>query len=429
MTAVPGELPIASDPAGTGQAAEDLRTLFGQSIAVFASLVGPEHLVETANPAFFAAIGEQRARTGVPLVEIMPELADQGFIALLDQVYRTGEPYTGRDARIVLGEEPHAREAYFDFTYEPRRDAGGTVIGIRVIGVEITQVKHAQRLMAEHRAMLEQIARQAPLAEVLDGMARCIENLAPQEMLVSVLLADPDGKHLRHGAAPSLPDFYNQAIDGIATGEGVGSCGTAAHRREPVIVTDIAADPFWADFRDLAGRAGLAACWSTPILARDGSLLGTFAMYHRTPRVPQDTDLALARVFAGTAALAIERHHIEQAKLAAEAQARAAHDELAKAVRAERELRAEAEQRAAAAAELNAQVRAAAAAQATAPHPERCQLGGTQECTAPAEIKIADSWGDSAWGCPGHVEEAILNVRAVFIASEELGGLAAYLNR
>ncbi|GAB3851979.1 hypothetical protein GCM10029963_40720 [Micromonospora andamanensis] len=74
-------------------------------------------------------------------------------------------------------------------------------------------------------------------------------------------------------------------------------------------------------------------------------------------------------------------------------------------------------------------MRAAAAAQATAPHPERCQLGGTQECTAPAEIKIADSWGDSAWGCPGHVEEAILNVRAVFIASEELGGLAAYLNR
>ncbi|MFF5219261.1 GAF domain-containing protein [Micromonospora sp. NPDC000442] len=260
-------------------------------------------------------------------------------------------------------------------------------------------------------------------------MARCIENLAPQEMLVSVLLADPDGRHLRHGAAPSLPDFYNQAIDGIATGEGVGSCGTAAHRRESVIVTDIAADPFWTDFRDLAGRAGLAACWSTPILARDGSLLGTFAMYHRTPRVPQDTDLALARVFADTAALAIERHHIEQAKLAAEARAKAAHDELAKAVRAERELRAEAEQRAAAAAELNAKMRAAAAAQAATPHPETCQLGGPQECTAPAEIKIADSWGDSAWGCPRHVEEAILNVRAVFIASEELGGLAAYLNR
>lgn len=423
MTALSGRRPPSADPV------EDQRALFGQSIAVFASLEGPAHVVETANPAFFAAIGQEHARTGVALVELAPELADQGFIALLDQVYRTGEPYTGRDVRVVLGAGPHAREAFFDFTYEPRPDATGAVTGIRVIGVETTQVKQAQRLMAEHRALLEQIARQAPLTEVLDGMARCIEKLAPDEVLVSVLLADPDGRHLRHGAAPSLPDFYNQAIDGIATGEGVGSCGTAAHRREPVIVTDITADPFWTDFRDLADRAGLAACWSTPILARDGGLLGTFAMYHRTARVPQDTDLALARVFAGTAALAIERHHSEQAQRAAEARAKAAHDDLAKVVRAERELRAEAEQRAAAAAELAAQMRTAAATLAAKPHPENCQLGGAQGCAAPAEIKIADSWGDSAWGCPAHVEEVIINVRSVFIASEELGGLGAYLNR
>ncbi|GAA4607652.1 GAF domain-containing protein [Actinoplanes octamycinicus] len=408
---------------------EDLRTLFGQSIAVFASLSGPAHVVEAANPAFFAAIGDGRARTGVKLAELMPELAGQGFLDLLDRVYRTGEPYTGRDAPVVLGDGPQAREAFFDFTYEPRRDAAGEVIGIRVIGVETTQVKHAQRLMAEHRALLEEIARQAPLADTLDGMARCIEGLAPHEVLVSVLLADEDGRHLRHGAAPSLPAFYNEAIDGIATGEGVGSCGTAAHRREPVIVTDIATDPFWADFRDLAGRAGVAACWSTPILARDGSLLGTFAMYHRTPRVPQDADLALARVFAGTAALAIERHHGEQARQAAEERAEAARAELAKAIRAERELRADAEERATAAAQLADRLRAAAAAQAAAPHPEHCQLGGRAGCTEPAEIKIADSWGDAAWGCPAHVEEAILNVRSVFIASEELGGLAAYRAR
>ncbi|SDS73031.1 GAF domain-containing protein [Actinoplanes derwentensis] len=408
---------------------DDMRTLFGQSIAVFAALTGPSHVVESANPAFFAAIGADRARTGIPLAELLPELADQGFLALLDQVYRTGEPYTGRDARVLLGTGPHVRETFFDFTYEPHRDVGGTVTGIRMIGVETTQVKHAQRLTAEHRALLEQIARQAPLAEVLDGMARSIETLAPREVLVSVLLADPDGRHLRHGAAPSLPDFYNQAIDGIATGEGVGSCGTAAHRREPVIVTDITTDPFWTDFRDLAEQAELAACWSTPILARDGALLGTFAMYHRTPRVPQDTDLALAHLFAGTAALAIERHHIEQAKQTAEARARAAHDELARTVRSEQRLRADAEQRATAAAELTAQMRAAAAAQAAAPHPERCQLGGAAGCGAPAELKVADSWGDAAWGCHAHVEEAIINVRSVFIASEELGGLAAYLHR
>ncbi|MFG1928576.1 GAF domain-containing protein [Cryptosporangium sp. NPDC048952] len=212
------------------------------------------------------------------MTDLMPELADQGFIDLLDEVYRTGVSYIGRDVRVMLGTGPQAREVFFDFTYDPRRNAKGTVTGTRMIGVETTQIMHAQQLMAEHRALLEQIARPAPLAEILDGMARCIEDLAPDDVLVSVLLADPDGRHLRHGAAPSLPDFYNDAIDGIATGEGVGSCGTAAHRREPVIVTDIATDPFWTDFRDLAGRAGLAACWSTPVLARDGTLLGTFAM-------------------------------------------------------------------------------------------------------------------------------------------------------
>ncbi|GIF01828.1 hypothetical protein Ari01nite_92920 [Paractinoplanes rishiriensis] len=430
MTAAPEQRPATASRTVTRHSGDDdLRALFGQSIAVFASLAGPTHVLEAANPAFFATIGEERSRTGVPVAELMPELADQGFIDLLDQVYRTGEPYTGRDARVVLGTGPQAREVFFDFTYEPRRDPDGSVVGIRVIGVEITQVKQSQRLLTEHRALVEQIARQAPLSEVLDGMARCIEDLSPDGVLVSVLLADPDGSHLRHGAAPSLPHFYNQAIDGIATGEGVGSCGTAAHRREPVIVTDIATDPFWAEFRHLAEPAGLAACWSMPILARDGSLLGTFAMYHRTPRAPQDTDLALARLFTDTAALAIERHHIEQAKTAAEASARSALEELAKVVRAERELRAEAEQRAATAAELNARMRTAATLQAATSHPETCQLGGTAGCSGPAEIKIADSWGDSAWGCTTHVEEAILNVRSVFIASEELGGLAAYLNR
>jgi GAF domain-containing protein len=405
----------------------DLRALFGESTAVFASLSGPEHRVEAANPAFFATVGAER--TGTALADLAPGLAEQGFVALLDRVFGSGEPHTGRDVQVRLGAGPHAREAFFDFTCEPRRDAGGTVTGIHVIGVETTQIKHAQQLVAEHHVLLEQIARQAPLAEVLDGLARCIEDLSPEKVLVSVLLADLDGRHLRHGAAPSLPDFYNEAIDGIATGDGVGSCGTAAHRREPVIVTDIASDPFWADFRELAGRAGLAACWSTPILAADGELLGTFAMYHRAPRVPQEVDLALSRVFAGTAALAIERHHIGQAKAAAEARAKAAHDELARAIDAERALRADAERRAAAAAELADRMRAAAATQATVPHPERCQLGGSAGCDAPAEIKIADSWGDSAWGCTDHTEEAILHVRNVFIASEELGGLTDYRNR
>ncbi|MFJ6700575.1 SpoIIE family protein phosphatase [Streptomyces sp. NPDC091272] len=319
---------------GVRPAAEaDLRALFGESTVVFASMSGPAHLLEAASPVFFTAFGRTEERTGLPIGQLLPELAEQGFVTLLDRVYRTGRPFTGRNARVLLGEGAQQREVFFDFTYEPRRDVGGNVMGVRMIGVETTQVHHAQRLTAEHRALLEQIARQAPLQEVLEGMAKAIEDLSP-EVLVSVLLADADGLHLRHGTAPSLPDFYNEAIDGIATGDGVGSCGTAAHRRQRVIVSDIATDPYWDDFRELAVRAGLAACWSTPILARDGQLLGTFAMYHRVPRAPVEADLALAGVFADTAALAIERHRAEQARLAAEAREKAARNDLAFLLRA-----------------------------------------------------------------------------------------------
>ncbi|MEU5217051.1 SpoIIE family protein phosphatase [Streptomyces sp. NPDC020807] len=335
MRRVPGQHPHRPDPADdSGPASvdqgDDLRVLFGETTAVFASLAGPAHMVESANPAFFSAIGAgARVRTGVPLGQLLPEPSGQGLIGLLDRVYRSGVPRQGRDARVVLDDGDEPREAFFDLSYEPRVDAGGNVTGVRVIGVETTQVRQARRFAAEHRALLEQIARQAPLHEVLEGMARAIEELSPEDLVVSVLLADRDGRHLLHGAAPSLPDFYNRAVDGIGIGEGSGSCGTAAHRRETVVVGDIATDPLWDDYRDLARRAGLAACWSTPVLGRDGSLLGTFAMYHRTPRLPQSADLALAHLFADTAALAVERQRAEAARSAAEARERAAREDLA----------------------------------------------------------------------------------------------------
>ncbi|MFJ4717351.1 guanylate cyclase, partial [Streptomyces sp. NPDC088785] len=124
MTRVPGQ---PAPPAGAGARADaadaehDLRTLFGRSSAVFASLAGPAHMLETANAAFFTAIGgPERTRTGLPIGQLMPELVEQGFVALLDRVYRTGTPYTAREARVVLGVGAQAREAFFDFTYEPR---------------------------------------------------------------------------------------------------------------------------------------------------------------------------------------------------------------------------------------------------------------------------------------------------------------------
>jgi GAF domain-containing protein len=178
-------------------------------------------------------------------------------------------------------------------------------------------------LLCGQRDALELVARGAPLAEVLDLLARQIEEQSVSGARASVLLVDEDGHHLVHGAAPSLPDEYNKAIDGVAIGPAVGSCGTAAHRGEPVIVTDIATDPLWDGHRDHAEAAGLRACWSVPIIAGDGTVLGTFAMYHDEPRAPDDEDGALLASFVQLTALAIERDRdlveLERRKHTAEA--------------------------------------------------------------------------------------------------------------
>src|SRR5438552_3873767 len=132
-------------------------------------------------------------------------------------------------------------------------------------------------------------------------------------MLASGLLLDADGVHLRHGAAPSLPESYNRAVDGIAIGPSVGSCGTAAHRREPVYVSDIASDPLWAPFAEVALSHGLRACWSSPILSSTAEVLGTFAMYYRQPRHPSPRDLRTVDIVTRTVAIAIEQSRAEQA--------------------------------------------------------------------------------------------------------------------
>lgn len=307
---------------------EEYADLFGQAPVIFAALSGPGHLLEAANSAFFETLGCDRWRLGEPVAEVIPELAHQGVIDRLDEVYRTGVAYRARDGRLVLGRPGRQREGFFDFTYEPRRDAAGRIDGVVVIAVETTAYHDAHLLAAEQCVLLEQIARDAPLTEILRGMATAIEDLSP-DMLVSVLLVDPDGQRLRHGTGPRLPDFYNEAIDGAPIAEGVGSCGTTAFRREPVIVTDIATDPLWKDYRDLARRAGVAACWSTPIQDADGRLLGTFAMYHRTPKAPGDKDMALSASFTRIAALAIERHAAVEARHAAQERAKAAREDLA----------------------------------------------------------------------------------------------------
>lgn len=154
--------------------------------------------------------------------------------------------------------------------------------------------------------VLELLAKGESLPSLLRFLASSYETMYPG-LLCSILLLSPDGLHLKHGAAPSLPVAYCKAIDGAAIGEYAGSCGTAAYTRETVFVSDIATDPRWRDYKDLALENGLAACWSIPVFSTQQQVLGTFALYYSTPRSPQADEIVSLIRGAHLASLAIER--------------------------------------------------------------------------------------------------------------------------
>jgi PAS domain S-box-containing protein len=190
---------------------------------------------------------------------------------------------------------------------------------------DITRRKRAEDALANEKKVLEKIASGAPLATVLDVLVRGVETQTCDGMICSVLVFDDDAQCLRAGAAPSLPEEYNRIIDGVRIGPRVGSCGSAAYKREPVFATDIASDPHWADYVELAATFGLGSCCSTPVFSSDGILLGTVAMYYRRPHEPSAHDRELIRMAAHLAGIVIERARaVEQlrvAKVAAEQRA------------------------------------------------------------------------------------------------------------
>ena len=143
---------------------------------------------------------------------------------------------------------------------------------------------------------------------MLDEYLRQVEAAADGELLTSILLLDESGQHLSHGAAPDLPRSYCEAIDGQEIGPEAGSCGTAAFVGHSIYVTDIASDPLWTNFRHLALPHGLRACWSTPIFDEAGKLLGTFAIYYRTPRAPRPEELEAIKALSDRVARAVSAH-------------------------------------------------------------------------------------------------------------------------
>src|SRR5262245_40069706 len=180
---------------------------------------------------------------------------------------------------------------------------------------ERAERKRAEALRAGEKRLLEMIAKGHALSMILDAVCRLVDELSTGS-LAAILLLDPDGQRLWHGAAPSLPKSYTDAIDGSYIGPAAGSCGTAAYRKAPIMVADIAQDPLWADYRDLALSHGLRACWSTPVLASDGRVLGIFAIYARAPGSPTPQQHTIIEQLTALTSIAIERQRAEEERQA-----------------------------------------------------------------------------------------------------------------
>ena len=247
----------------------------------------------------------QYDRTMTPSVELVLQRVHPEDAALVKQTMERASQ-DGKDFdfehRLLM---PDGSVKHVHVVAHALSDESGSVEFVGAV-MDVTERKRVEALRDAESRILEMIARDAPLGEILEKLVRVVEAQFAG-LLCSVLLLDEDGRHARHGAAPSLPQPYSEAIDGLSIGPKAGSCGTAMYRREPVIVTDILQDPLWEQYRDVAEPYGLRSCWSTPILAHSGKALGSFAMYYRETRSPSPAETRALEMATHLAGIAIER--------------------------------------------------------------------------------------------------------------------------
>ena len=265
-----------SDPATPNAALEAqllLDTFRGIDLGVV--WLDGEGRVVLAN-AFFAgwAGADAAALAGRPLAELVEGLTPEQWQAIRHAAGGGATP----PPRLAMP-TGHGRQRVLEVRARPVMDDGRELIALLLL--PIAERVEAEGIDGLQREVLESIALGRPLRSVLDLLCRRVEALAP-EVACSVLLVEKNGT-VTPIAGPSLPPAYVDALHGAPIGPRAGSCGTAAWRREAVEVTDIATDPLWADYRSLLHLLPMAACWSTPIIAGNGEVVATFALYYRTP--------------------------------------------------------------------------------------------------------------------------------------------------
>jgi PAS domain S-box-containing protein len=288
---------------------ERLRLMF-EGAATGITVTAPDGRFIYANAAYCATMGYSEAELRAMNFGSITHPDDRAASLAARERLLSGE------ARVVVFEKRYLRKngdlVWARASVSLTRDPSGAPLQFVAVTEDISERKRAEALLMGQKRVLEMIGVGAPLPDTLDTLLRLVEDQAP-ELLGSILLVDRDGARIRHCAAPRLSERFMQAIDGRPIGEGAGSCGTAAYRRAPVVVEDIATDPLWADYREIAAAEGLRACWSTPIFDAQRQVLGTFALYFREPGRPTPDHLGLIDMVTQTAAIAIGRRREEEA--------------------------------------------------------------------------------------------------------------------
>lgn len=194
---------------------------------------------------------------------------------------------------------------------QPVHDADGTISQLQGSFQDISERKNLEAFKVGQNKILEQIASNRPLSEVMHAAVALIEAQFP-DCMCSTMLMDSDGRHLHVGASTKLPQAYLQCIEGVEISSHCGSCGTAAYEKRCVIVTNIAEDPLWAEYKSAAVPFGLHACWSSPIFSSQKEVLGTFAVYHATPHEPSKDELEFVEASSHILGIAIERNQAQE---------------------------------------------------------------------------------------------------------------------
>jgi PAS domain S-box-containing protein len=291
------------------QVLQDRMGLVIDSIPAWASVILPDGAVEFVNRWGLEYTGLRFEDTLGSGWKIAVHPDDQAaFASARRKALATGEPFE-IEARFRRADGVYR---WFLTRVAPLRDEAGGIVRWYGVSADIEDRKVADALLAGEKLLLEMITRGDRLALILDALCRLAEERC-SGALCSILLLGPDGTSLRHGAAPSLPGAYVKAIDGVTIGPSAGSCGTAAYRAQPVVVSDIETDPLWADYRALALSHSLRACWSTPMCSSEGRVLGTLAVYYREPRRPTPHERDIVERITHLAAVTVERKQAEEA--------------------------------------------------------------------------------------------------------------------